>query len=53
LKNIVHFLWKMMEMASLVSHRRNGEAASYAGNRNICQHLWNAISSFCSGCIGS
>ena len=43
LKNIVHFLWKMIEMASLVGHRRNREAASYVGDRKIRQHLWNAI----------
>jgi hypothetical protein len=38
LKNIVHFLWKMMEMASLVGHQRNGKAASYVGDRKIRKH---------------
>jgi hypothetical protein len=34
LKNIVHFLWNMIETALLVGHRRNGETACYAGDRN-------------------
>ena len=38
-KKIIHFLWKMMEMASLVGHRRNGEAASYVDDIKNRQHL--------------